>query len=327
VDKIDLTSGAISTIPWLQGSNIAESGTFAPDGRLLMYHPNTNVYAIDFELQTWNTYYQVTSNSWAMASNSGDGVYIAFGNNVSEGETTIFKIIDQNTLEMVTKVSYGIERSMAFDSHGIGYLAVGDKSRGGAIYQFNPSSGEIELYHQPKCFPSSLIVHPQTDRLWWSDCNSTFESLDENGILQGINGIPEGEGYSLAITPEGEFYSITFFHRDDPNTPSKHGLYHFDPNASTWEEVADLTQMDSGITLSTLVACPDGFIYTIESLDSTNLPVNRSSYNAVRRLESDGSLTLLGFDFGFDGLAAGCDRTTGQILFTSGEGIFAVTPP
>ncbi|HWS23526.1 MAG TPA: hypothetical protein VN226_03745 [Anaerolineales bacterium] len=327
VDRIDLTNGTINTITWLQGINIAESGTFAPDGRLLMYHPNTNVYAIDFEQKNWKTYYQVTSNSWAMAANSDDGVYIAFGNNGSAGETAIFKVINQNTLELITKVPYGIERSMAFDSSGMGYLAVGDITKGGAIYRFDPESSQVELYHLPKCFPGSLTVHPLTDQLWWSDCNNTLESLDVNGVLQTIPGIPGAEGYSLAITPEGEFYTIVFFHRDDPNTPYKHGIYHFNEGISTWEVVADLTQMDPGITLSTITACPDGSIYTIESLDSTNLPVNHSSYNAVRRLEPDGRLTLLGFDFGFDGLAASCDRSTGQIFFTSAEGIFAVTPP
>ncbi len=88
-----------------------------------------------------------------------------------------------------------------------------------------------------------------------------------------------------------------------------------------------MTQSDPGITLATLVGCPDGRIYTIESLDSSNLPVNRSSHNVVRRLESDGTLTLLGYDFSFDGLAADCDPATGRIIFTSGAGIFALAPP
>jgi hypothetical protein len=47
----------------------------------------------------------------------------------------------------------------------------------------------------------------------------------------------------------------------------------------------------------------------------------------VRRLEPDGTLTLIGLDFAFDGLAAACDPATRRILFTSGAGIFAATPP
>jgi hypothetical protein len=162
---------------------------------------------------------------------------------------------------------------------------------------------------------------------WWNDCNLYFESLDETGKRVSVDGVPGSENPWLAITPAGEFYAIAFFPRPDPNTPYEHRLYRWDQAASAWEEVADLTQSDPGITLSTLVACPDGCIYTVESLDSSTLRVGRSSYNAVRRLEPDGTLTLIGFDFAFDGLAAACDLVTGRILFTSGAGIFAVTPP
>lgn len=327
VDVIDLESGEVSGIPWLKDSNIGESGAFGPDGRLLLYHPNTDVYAVDLEAETVELYHQVISNSWAMAANPGDAVYMAFGNDLANGQTSIYRVVDEQTLERVASVPYGIERSMVFDAQGIGYLAVGDQAVGGAIYSFDPASGETELYHSPQCFPGGLAVHPQTGRIWWNDCNRTFESLDENGRLVVIDAVSGGENATLAITPAGEFYSVTFFHRDDPNTRYQHGLYLWNEAGSAWEQVADLTQSDPGITLSTPVACPDGRVYTVESLDGSNLPVGRSSYNAVRRLEADGSLTLLGFDFAFDGLAADCDPATGQIIFTSGAGIFAVTPP
>jgi len=327
VDTIDLESGAVISIPWLENNNIGEAGAFAPDGRLLIYHPNTDVYAIDLAAQTIEVFYQVTSNSWAMAANPGDAIYIAFGNNLPNGETIIYRIVNEQSLEPVASVPYGLERSMAFDSQGMGYLAVGDQAGGGAIYRFDPASGAVELYHRPQCFPGALTVHPQTGQLWWNDCNRTFESLDENGNRVVINGLSGGENASLAITPAGEFYTVTFFRRTDPNTPYEHRLYRWDEAGSVWVEVADLTQSDPGITLSTLVACPDGRIYTVESLDSSNLPVDRSSYNAVRRLEPDGTLTLLGFDFAYDGTAAVCDPATGRIIFTSGAGIFAVTPP
>jgi len=326
VDVIDLESGAVTPIPWLERSNIAESGAFAPDGRLLMYHPNTNVYAIDLEAQTIDIFYQVLSNSWAMAANPGGAVYIAFGNDMGNGETAIYRVMDAGTLERVATTPYGLERSMAFDSQGTGYLAAGDVSAGGAIIRFDPETWETEEYVRAQCFPQSVTVDPRTDQVWWEECNR-FVSLSADGSREAIGGVPGGENASLAITPAGEFYTTTFFRREDPGTPYERGLYRWDEGTSTWQEVADLTQSDPGITLATLVACPDGRIYTVESLDSTNLPVNRSSFNAVRRVEPDGSLTLLGFDFSFDGLAASCDAATGRILFTSGAGIFAVTPP
>ena len=109
----------------------------------------------------------------------------------------------------------------------------------------------------------------------------------------------------------------------------KRYLYHYDQSTAQWEQIADLSQSDPAITMAIFTACPDGFIYTIESLDEDHLPGNRSgsSFNAIRRLETDGSLTLLGYVFSFDGEAAYCDPATGRILFTSGAGIFALTPP
>jgi sugar lactone lactonase YvrE len=326
VDVIDLESGTIEPIPWLENSNLSESGAFAPDGRLLMYHPNTDVYAIDLDAQTVEIYHQVISNSWAMASNPGEAVYVAFGTGRREGETTIYRILDDESLEPIVTVPYGLERAMAFDSQGVGYLAVGDPSQGAAIFRFDPLSEEIEEYIEPKCFPRSVVVHPQTGMVWWEECNR-FVSLAADGSRVVIEGVPGGENASLEITPSGEFFTITFFHREDPGMPYEHGLYRWNADDAVWEQVADLTQSDPGITLATLTSCPDGHIYTVESLDSSNLPINRSSYNAVRRLEADGSLTLIGYDFAFDGLAADCDSATGRIIFTSGAGIFALTPP
>jgi streptogramin lyase len=326
VDVIDLENGSVSSIPWLQNANLSEAGAFTPDGRLLMYHPNTNVYAVDLETQTIEVYYQVTSNSWAMAANPGDSIYVAFGDGQPNGETTIYRVMDSQTLESIMTVPYGIERGMAFDSQGNGYLALGDTSAGGAILRFDPVEKTFQEYHRPACIPFSITVHPQTDLPWWDECDRLV-SLDEQGELVEIGDIPGGQNVSLAISLNGEFYVIAFFPRDDPRASFQRRLYHWNDGDVTWEEITDLSQSDPGITLATLVSCPDGMIYTIESLGPESLPVNRASMNAVRRLESDGTLTLLGFDFSFDGLAADCDSVSGQIVFTSGLGIFGVTPP
>jgi len=326
VDVIDLQSGSVTSIPWLQNANLSEAGAFAPDGRLLMYHPNTDVYAVDLEAQTIAVYYQVTSNSLAMAVNPGDAIYVAFGNSQPDGETTLYRVVDLHTLEQVMSVPYGLERGMAFDSQGNGYLALGDTSAGGAILRFDPFNKTFDEYHRPACFPSSITVHPQTDLPWWDECDRLV-SLDAQGEPVSIDEIPGGENVSLAITTDGEFYVIAFFHRDDPGASYERRLYQWNDASDAWQEIADLTQSDPGVTLADLTSCPDGRIYTVESLSRESLPVDRSSFNAVRRLEPDGTLILLGFDFAFDGSSADCDLASGQIVFTSGAGIFGVTPP
>lgn len=326
VDTIDLNSGAVNSIPWLEASNISESSDFAPDGRLLLYHPNTDVYAVDLAAQTVEVFHQVTSNSWAMGVNPGDAVYVAYGSNLPNGQTTIYRIVDQQTLEPIGSVPYGIERSMSFDTNGVGYLAVGDRANGGAIFRFDPKTGAAEPYQRPQCFPDSLTIDPRNNQLWWYNCDH-FESLDQNNNLVKINGVPRADRGFLAITPAGEFYAVAFFPRQNPNIPYERRLYRWDEAASTWKEVADMTQSDPGITLALPVACPDGRIYTVEGLDGSHLPHGSPSWNALRRLEPDGALTVLGYDFSYDGLAAACDPSNGRIIFTSGAGIFAVTSP
>lgn len=326
IDIFDLVSGSVSTIPWMKNRNISEAGTFAPDGRLLIYHPNTNVFAVNLETQTVDLYFQVTSNSWAMAANPGDAIYVAYGNTLPGGETRIFRVANGEMTGPVASVPYGIERSMVFDQSGAGYLGVGDSQKGGAIYRFDPLSGQVELFRETACFPASLSVDPVSGSLWWASCGH-FESLDGKGTLLTMPGVDGAESSLLAISSAGEFYAIAFFRRASANENSRHGLYRYDQSTGTWVEVADLTMDDPGITLALPVACPDGRIYTVEGVDGAHLPSSRPSWNAVRRLEADGSLTVLGYDFSYDGLSASCDSASGKLIFTSGAGIFALTLP
>jgi streptogramin lyase len=323
VDVIDLADGSVKPLDWLVNACPGEAGTFAPDGRLLVYHPNTNVWAINLQAQTIDVYYQVVSNSWAMGVSPDGEVYVAFGSKQGNGETTIYRVSDQQTLELIVNVPYGNENSMAFDLDGTGYIGVSDSKKGVMIYSFDPESGSFEEYFRPECCPNTMAVNPTDGRVWWGDCGN-FASVDENGQKEVIQGVSGSENSSLAITTEGEFYALVFFPRDDPNTAYSHYIYHLNPNDSQWEEIADITQSDPGITMAKIVGCADGRVYTVESLGPENLPVDRSSYNGVRRLEANGSLTLVGFDFSFDGQGGGCDYANNRVVFTSGTGIFAV---
>jgi sugar lactone lactonase YvrE len=326
VDVIDLETGSVDPIDWLTNNNVGEAGTFTSDGRLLLYHPNTHVFVADLTSQTLSLFFQVVSNSWAMAVNPGDAAYMAIGNKLPNGQTTIYRVTSQEGLEQIAVVPYGLERSMAFGADGMGYLSLGDTAKGANIFRFNPMDGSVEEFIHPGCFSSSIRIHPQTGDLWWIDCNQLV-SVDEVGNRTVFPMPSEGENVTFTITPEGEFYAIVFYHREDPSTFYEHHLMHLNRETQAWVEVADLTQSDPGITMATLTACPDGHVYTVESLDAGTIQSNHSSFNAVRRLEEDGSLTLLGYDFAFDGQAVDCDPITNTIYFTSAAGLFALTPP
>ena len=326
VDFIDLETGSVETIPWLVNSNIGESGEFLADGRLLLYHPNRNVFVIDLVNQTIEIYYQVTSNSWAMAVSPNGEVYVAFGNTKPEGETMIFRLNDSQSLEPVMTVPSGYETAMAFDLDGIGYIGLMDSRLGIKIISFDPVEKTYAEYAQPNCRVDSIVLDPSTNRIWWSECQNIV-SLDQNGAKVSIQGVENSENVSLAITTDGKFYALVFFPRDSGNDAYPHAIFRWNEETNAWDENVDITQRDPGITMAKLVGCSRGNIYTVESLSSENLPINRSSYNSVRRLEKDGTLTLIGFDFAYDGQAVSCNLEENKLYFTSGAGIFMVTLP
>ena len=214
---------------------------------------------------------------------------------------------------------------MAFGPQGEGYLAGWDSSGHAAVFRFSPADGSVEEYAAADCRAWALAVHPQTRRLWWDDCGRLY-SRNEAGGVEEMPG-PPGDGQtSLAITPSGEFYAISFLRRTDPTTPLQRGLYHWDAAAAEWQLVQDITPSDPNMTLAEVVSCPDGRVYTVESQDAETLEWDSFAHAAIRRLEEDGSLTVLGFGFSYDALSAVCDAQ-GRIVFSTGGGIWAVTPP
>ncbi len=193
IDIIDLASGSVTPIPWLEGKNIGKSGAFAPDGRLLLYHPNTNVFAADLENETIDIFHQVISNSWAMASAPTGDIYVAFGNRQVMERREIYRVVDMQTLELVLTVPYGEERAMAFDQQGFGYLALGDQTAGDGSFVLTLLL-KILTYITATCHPSALAMHPLTGQIWWEDCGY-FQAFDEKGNLVQVTRCPGCEDY------------------------------------------------------------------------------------------------------------------------------------
>lgn len=322
--KINAQSGEVTVYSFMNNSNIGESGAFAADGRLILYHPNVNVFAINLETQAVDVIYHVVSNSWAMALDPKNSVYIAFGDKQPNGETTIYKVDAENSLVELFRVPYGNERAMRFDLNGNGYLSVHDQKAGYALIKFDPARAEWQELTKPNCAPGSIARDPTTGEMWMEVCGE-IKTVPTGTATKSLGAVPNTQQHQLAITSAGEFYQIAFFHRTDPSAPYPRKLFKYDLQSKMWLEVADLTQLDAGITMATLVACPSGTIYTVESLGAESTGANHSSFNGVRRLEDDGTLTVLGYDFEFDGQAADCAWDEDSIVFTSGAGIYKVS--
>jgi hypothetical protein len=327
IDIIDPETGAVSFIEGTNDIMLSEAGIFAPDGKMISYHPNTHIYIVDLEEMTSKIFYLVKTNSWAMAYNPGDSAYIAFSN-WTIPETIIYRITDEKSLEEVLKVPYGFEHEMAFDSIGNGYIAVSDRDEDGVILRFDPQKGSYEIYAQTMCFPASMTVQLSNNQVWWEECNNLV-TLDDAGERRMIEGPEGGENSYLAITASDEFYVVTFFPRETENLSYVHRLFKWNENDQAWEEIADLTHANPDVCHSRPVVCSNDTIYIVEKLGIESLPADKTGVTgaAVRRLEEDGTLTLLGYDFSFDPTAVDCDITENRIIFTTGIGVFVVTPP
>jgi len=327
IEVIDIETGSVSFIEGSNDLTLLQAGAFTPDGKLISYHSCFSVYIVDLEEMTSELFYLVKTNSWAMAYNPGDAAYIAFSD-WSRGETTVYRIADSDTLEEIFTVPYPYEHEMAFDSSGTGYLAVSDRDEDSVILRFDPVSGSYEIYTETECFPQSLVIQPSNDQVWWEECNNLI-SLDDSGARIVIEGPQGGQSSYLAISLEDEFYVITFFPRDSESVPWEHSLYKYNQGTQDWEQISDLTSQHPDVGHSRPVACPDGFIYTVEKLGVEFLPPEKSNltHSAVRRLESDGTLSLIGYDFAYDPQSVDCDFGSNRIILTSGVGVFAVTPP
>jgi len=328
VDKVDLSTGTVTPIDWLENHNLSEAGAFATDGKLLLYHGNTHIFQVDLKTREESVFYEVKSNSWAMAPALDGEVYIAFGNSRENRETVLYRVIDKNNLEKVLSFPYHNERTLLFDGEGLGYISMADAhdGSGSAVIRFDLETGSQELYYKPGCGVNAMAQDPSSGAIWMYDCREIVSLNDQGGqtVLRGPDNIQNYSG--LAITPDGEFYTIGFFKPADVNSGRPHYIYRHTPAEQGWQQMADLTQSDPAITLATLTICTDGRIYTVESLDGDQVGREHSTFNAVRRLEPDGSLTLLAFDLSIDGSAVGCDPLMGRILLTSSAGIFAFTP-
>ncbi len=318
-------TGNASTLSWID-HNPNGGSIFIDDTHILHYHSSINdILLSDVETQTTEVFYDIKGYSNAFALNPLDEIFIAFGDDQSDGKTDLYKVIGDD-LEYILSFPYGYEKAMAFDQNGMGYIALSDINKGGAIYQFDPTNQNFEEYHKTKCVPSVIGYHPSTNQIWWDDCGDFF-SKSKEGDIQSFSGVDNISYYSgLVITNDNEFYTVGFHPVPDNQTPNPRFLYKYDTTMGEWSQVIDLTQRTALVPLATVTACQNGNIFIIQGVDQTWLPVSRNSLNAVFRLEEGGSLNLLAYDVSHDTNAAACDSEN-NLIFPSGGGIFMLSLP
>jgi DNA-binding beta-propeller fold protein YncE len=320
--KVDPSTGQVEQVKWYDRyRSIGGSLVFDKQGIGYIFHPNQPLYRMDLQAQTLELVYSPHGNSWAMGVDPrSEDVFIAYGDRLPSGKTTLFHVNVQGKLDEVGSVPYGMELTMTFAPDGTGYLSVADSQKGSMIYRFKPETGTIEEFITPQCFAQGMAVEPGTEALWWTECDH-LASTNAEFVKQTIPYLDGVNNSTIAFGADGTLYALAWFRVEAPNQPMPHGVYRYD-NGS-WTLVKDMTAQHPGITVAELAICPDGHIYVGGSVEGEIIPQGLD-FSSVLRLENDNSLTLIGYGLGnFDILTITC-APSGTVYFTTAQGIYSI---
>ncbi|MFH1185414.1 MAG: hypothetical protein V1755_10305 [Chloroflexota bacterium] len=323
--QVDLATGQITQIEWYDRyRNIGGTLIFDRQGIGYIFHPIQPLYRLDLQAQALEMVYSPFGNSWALGVEPlGENVYVAYGDRLPSGRTTLFHVAANGDLQEIGSVAYGMEVSLAFSGDGIGYLSVADTDRGAMIYSFNTQDKTLQEFYEPECFAQGMAVEPATGALWWTECNqlasyTTGQAKQTIPYLEGVN------SSTIAFGADGTLYALIWFRPAAPHMPMEHGIYRYE--GGNWVQVNDMTAKDPGITLAELGVCPDDHVYVAASIDGEGVSLGRegSSMSTLLRLEKDNTLSLIGYDLGhFDPLAIAC-APSGTVYFTNAQGIYSI---
>ncbi len=323
LSTINIETGLINRIHWYDRFNNSGNGlAFDNTGTLYTYHPSYPIYKIDLEEQTSQLIYRPRVNTTAMAIGPEGYVYVAYGDLLPSGQSTIYRIIDEQSLEEVVRVPYGLPISLAFDDRGTGYIGVADREKDQKILTFDLSTGAITEYVQPLCYPNSIGIDPTTNYLWWFSCD-LLHYKDEAGNVHNLSIPANTSNKNLFFGPNGQLYAIFWLTVTGSAVPLPHGVFTLEEDG-TWVELADLSSDDPDVSLAMGAVCPDNKLYVITHLDAQALgvPNYRGNLNGVLRIEPDGTLEIVAGGFSVDPFIAACDQKSGDLIFTAQEAVY-----
>jgi len=329
LSTVDLNTGDIQVVKWY--SSVYHIGVSYPCfdslGRLYVYHPNDGIYRVDLQSKTVELFYAPKSNTMAMAVTSEGKLFVAYGDNLPNGATTIYQVAD-GKLVPVKSVPGGEPRGMAAQGPDTLYIATADTASASYIYTVNLVSNKYKKLAETNRGLTSLAVCPADGSLWWGMYNGRIYKRTAGGSVAVISEEHDGEGVFLDFSTDGTLYAIIWAQRETHPGPGPHSLYKLGADGE-WIELADMTTQDPALTWTLPVVGLDGSVYAMASIDGSTISPTRtySSFDAVLRFNGEDGFTLIGYDFPFDCCSAVCDPTTGNILFSNSGGIYYFTPP
>ncbi|MBN1777021.1 MAG: WD40 repeat domain-containing protein [Clostridiales bacterium] len=328
LSTLDLQTGEIKVVQWYSSQYHLDAFYLEFDslGRMYAYHGNNGIYRIDLQKKTVEPIYIPRGNTSAMTVNGAGEVYLAYGDNLPNGSTTIYQLI-AGELHAIKTVKGGKAKGLAASGNDTLYIAVDDTATDAYIYSLNLRTVKYKQYLKTMHGVQSLAVNPVNGWVWWSYYGNRVCYVNANGSVVSVPVIENPKDIHLKFGFDGTLYAIIWEQRQTNPGPGPHSLYKLGGNAE-WIELADMLTNDPAITCAVPVAGLDGAVYAIAAIDGSMIsPYRGSSFDAVLLLNDDGSFALIGYDFPYDCGCAACDPSTGDILFNHSGGVYRMTPP
>lgn len=329
INMVDLETGKKTNLDWyLPYSNTGEKGVFDGAGQMYTYHPNNPIYRLNMETQAVKLLFNPNGNSLAMAVGPNSRIFVAYGDCIPGGETTLYEV-KENMLHARARFPYQEPISMTFGPDGKGYISLFEHSQeddpynlsfnNSIIYGFDPDTGETETVSEGCGSFMGLSVDPATGLLWWFSPGN-LQMRDSDGTvktisfpLQNLN-FQYGSG-QLAFTSDSTLYAFVPL-KGSSNTEFNWQFYNRTPDGN-WNLLQNAINTNEFVLDFDINS--DGKIYVI---GGTGDPTNSDSAEmTLWRLEENGTLTPLAYNIGIDPFAASFDPLTGTLYHTHLEGI------
>jgi streptogramin lyase len=310
------------------------------DSKTVIAFDQYGVISMNMEAEETKTIFLPLGNTWAMAVGPDSKLYAAYGEppGVENGKTFVYRVDPQDGMILLGSLPGNNSNGMDFDSDGIGYILTQSSNNTIWVHKFDPVNNSFTEYLQsPRDVDLgySLAIDPISGTLWSGRTSGDgvpslhyYESDETTGLIP----LPEGTYTAHPVfSSEGILYIGVIFN-EERGKPTVRKVYHLGDDKS-WNEIADLTIHSPDFELDTfaiagggnyVAVCPNGEIFVFGHIsahlvDPEYLAGTGPAYSIVNI--TNGDFIPIAQRISTDGLKVDCDPLTGDLYFTSSDGI------
>ena len=327
VSRVD---GALTEPEWvveLAGNLHPGEMDFDSSGRLVLTG-HMCIARLDLEAETAEVLWKGYGHSEALdVAPGGGGIYVGDSSPFLTTPGSVVKIESDGSATPFVDGLLAEVCGFVVKTVDLGYVVSSQFAEGGwtcIVHEVDMVTGAKTEYATTATHGRRLAIDPVAGRLWGLfDGISYFDEAGGRHVLDHAStGIIQVE--SIAFTPDGTLY-ITGYTTDIMGMPVAGALYRIDDQygvAPSFVSVADLSTVSMCCPLGTITGGTDGNIYWVGHGDRYT-PGNERDMHMLR-ITPAGVVSLIGHRFPMDPFAVATDPDSGDLYFTSGNGIYRV---